>query len=94
MQPKWSVSVHSSHRGRVQSNIAIGAEHAGIATEDGSESHNVIDGNMVMGVTNGHGYWLNGLYSTFTNNIAAACRGSRQRRIISSWGVPPRPVFA
>lgn len=94
MLPRWGIVIHGSHRGRVQGNVVLGCEHAGIVTEDGSEAHNVIDGNLVMGVTNGHGCWVNGTYNRVTNNVFAACWADPSRLIASHYGSPPRPVYS
>jgi hypothetical protein len=47
---KWPIAVHNSHYGLVQANTVFNAGGAGIVTEDGSESYNVIEGNAVFRV--------------------------------------------
>jgi len=46
--PKWGVTVHNSHYGLVQDNIAYNTHGAGIVTEDGTESNNVFDHNFAL----------------------------------------------
>jgi hypothetical protein len=47
---KWPITIHNSHYGLVQGNTVYNGGGAGIATEDGSESYNVIERNMVVRV--------------------------------------------
>ncbi len=45
---KWAVAVHDSHYGRIADSVIYHAEGAGIATEDGSETGNVIERALVI----------------------------------------------
>lgn len=80
---KWGMSVHGTHYGLVKNNIshAIGA---GIITEDGSESYNVLWKNFAFGNPGngstvrydtegkrGAGFWLRGNHNYFFGNVAA-----------------------
>jgi hypothetical protein len=47
---KWPVAIHNSHYGLVQDNAIYNAGGAGLATEDGNESFNVIERNFVARV--------------------------------------------
>lgn len=81
---KWAIALHMTHHGLVQYNVVVDAGGAGIVTEDGSESFNVIDRNFV-GQVYGRGgrqqygregmcYWFRGPNNSITNNVAANCR--------------------
>ena len=50
---KWAVVIHGSHYGSIKGNIAYGFAGAGFVTEDGTESYNVFDGNMAVGIKAG-----------------------------------------
>lgn len=45
---KWGITVHNSHYGLVKDNVIYNAAGAGVMTEDGSESFNVIETNFVV----------------------------------------------
>ena len=47
---KWGLVVHGSNNGLIQDNDVYNVDGAGIVTEDGTESGNVFDGNMVVRV--------------------------------------------
>jgi hypothetical protein len=47
---KWPLAVHDSHYGLVRANTVYNAGGAGIVTEDGNESYNVIERNFVARV--------------------------------------------
>lgn len=83
---KWSIVVHNSHCGLVRDNVVVGARHAGIVTEDGSESFNTIEGNFVCDITNGHGFWLNGVNNRFLRNVACSCWGETAKPIVNEFG--------
>ncbi len=78
---KWGIDVHHSHYGLIQGNIVYDSVGAGITTEDGSESHNLFDGNFVCkvpGTTSradlgleGSGLWFRGVNNSCTNNVIA-----------------------
>ena len=46
--PKWGITLHNTHYGYVADNVVYRAQGAGIMTEDGSESYNVIERNFVV----------------------------------------------
>jgi hypothetical protein len=46
--PKWGITVHNSHFGLVQDNVVYDAGGAGIMTEDGNETGNLIEKNFVV----------------------------------------------
>lgn len=52
---KWGIAIHNSHYGLVNQNTVYNAMGAGIATEDGSETGNVIEKNMVLRVSGSGG---------------------------------------
>src|SRR5262249_17055041 len=84
---KWGIAIHDSHYGLVQDNVVYNYNGASVATEDGSESYNVIDHNFAMrGIgepnnslgearnaegTEGVGFWFRGPNNYITNNVAA-----------------------
>ena len=45
---KWAISIHDSHFGLIRGNVVYNAAGAGITTEDGSETGNVIEKNFVV----------------------------------------------
>lgn len=68
---KWGLAVHDSHFGLIKDNVVHEVQRAGIVTEDGSESHNLFQRNLVAGVSQGDGFWLNGIRNTFVENVVA-----------------------
>src|SRR3989338_6811043 len=47
-QFKWGVAIHDSHFGLFKDNVIYNMGGAGVMTEDGSETKNVIDHNFVV----------------------------------------------
>lgn len=47
---KWGVAIHASSYGRVAGNLVYNAQGAGIITEDGSETENIIEDNLIIRV--------------------------------------------
>ena len=45
---RWGITIHNSHYGLVQDNVIYNAAGAGIMTEDGSETANVIQNNFIV----------------------------------------------
>jgi G8 domain/Right handed beta helix region len=45
---KWGITVHNTHYGLVQDNVIYNAAGAGIMTEDGSETANLIQNNFIV----------------------------------------------
>ena len=45
---KWGITIHNTHYGLVQDNVVYDAGGAGIMTEDGSETANVIQNNFIV----------------------------------------------
>jgi hypothetical protein len=82
---KWGIAVHASHYGLVQWNTLYDVDGAQIATEDGSESRNVIEYNSAIKGTGdvasgegwvaagreGIGFWFRGGNNYVRHNIAA-----------------------
>lgn len=52
---KWGIAIHASHFGLIEGNVVDRASGAGIVTEDGSESGNVLRENFVVRVVGGNG---------------------------------------
>ncbi len=81
---KWPMTVHDSHYGRVSENIVYAGTGAGIATEDGSESFNWIERNLVVEIygdmgrgkfragTEGSAFWFAGPNNYIQDNVAAS----------------------
>ncbi len=84
---KWGIAIHNSHYGLVQSNVVYDVAGAGIVTEDGSETNNVIEKNFVARIGGvwgradsrgtadlaweGAGIWLRGMNNYVRDNVAA-----------------------
>jgi hypothetical protein len=86
-QFKWGITVHDSHYGLVKDNVVYGVGGAGIVGEDGSESFNVIEHNMVVRVSGteeridnegaaGSGFWFRGPNNYIRDNVAANIHGN------------------
>jgi hypothetical protein len=45
---RWGITIHNTHYGLVQDNVIYNAAGAGIMTEDGSETANVIQNNFIV----------------------------------------------
>jgi hypothetical protein len=84
--PKWGITVHGTNGHIVRDNVIVNGQGAGIMTEDGTERDNVIDHNLVIGVTgdqdrgdapergkSGACIWLEGGLNRVTRNVAANC---------------------
>ena len=78
------MAIHGSHFGYVKDNVVCDVDGAGIVTEDGSETGNVIERNFVALVRGGgpshatkdigdlgDGFWFRGPLSTVRSNVAA-----------------------
>ncbi len=50
---KWALTVHGTHYGQITDTIVYGATGSGIVTEDGSETSNIFDHNLVVKVESG-----------------------------------------
>jgi hypothetical protein len=61
---KWGIAVHNSHYGLVEDNVIFQMAGAGIVTEDGSETANVIQNNWVGEVWGSQGYSTDNHIST------------------------------
>ena len=80
-QTKWGIVVHESHFGLVQDNVIYNTAGAGFVAEEGSESYNLIQHNLVDRVwgtggntdagRGGDGFWLRGPNNYVNNNVAA-----------------------
>ena len=46
---KWGIAIHDSHENIVADNVILDAVGAGIATEEGNETNNHIEGNYIIG---------------------------------------------
>jgi hypothetical protein len=79
---KWGIDILGSSYGLVQDNVLYQMGGAGIVTEDGSESYNVIEHNMVVAVSGtglredygalaGSGFWFRGPNNYVRDNVAA-----------------------
>lgn len=66
---KWGLVLHDSHYGLVKDNVVYNLQTAGIVTEEGSESYNVVERNFVTGVDKGDGFWINGARNYFRDNV-------------------------
>ena len=59
---KWGVAIHNSHYGLVSDNVVYRAEGAGIVTEQGNETENVIERNLVIRTGTPIANWYNPTY--------------------------------
>jgi hypothetical protein len=89
---KWGIAIHASHYGLIQDNVVYNYNGSSIATEDGSESFNVLDHNFAlrgMGEPNNSvsearmamgteavGFWFRGPNNYVRNNVAANFQNS------------------
>jgi hypothetical protein len=85
---KWGLAIHQSHYGLIQDNVIYNALGAGVMLEDGNESFNVIERNLVAVVRGtgqeradartgefgyeGSAFWLHGPNNYVRNNIGAS----------------------
>jgi hypothetical protein len=79
--PKWGIAIHNSHYGLISHNVLYNLNGAGIATEDGSESFNVISNNFISRIggtgdrgkftdgREGAGIWLRRPNNYVNNNV-------------------------
>lgn len=91
--PSWGVVLHGSHCGAARGNVAVACRRAGFVTEDGSESWNVVEGNLALWCgfaegEHGAGFWLNGHRNWFRGNVACLC-GTRTTG--AGYYFPPSP---
>jgi G8 domain len=78
---KWGITIHNSHYGLISHNVLYNIDGAGIATEDGSESFNVISNNFISRIggtgdrgkftdgREGSGIWLRRPNNYVDNNV-------------------------
>jgi hypothetical protein len=81
---KWPITLHNSHYGLVEDNVMFKFGGAGVMTEDGSESFNVIRRNIAVAANGtggrlgegreGSGFWFRGSNNYVTDNVAADIR--------------------
>ena len=77
---RWGLTIHDSHYGLVSDNVLLNWAGAGIVTQDGSESYNVIERNFVARISGngsrmsagreGVGYWFRGPNNYVRDNVA------------------------
>ena len=78
---RWGVTLHNTHYGLIADNVIYNYSDASLATEDGSESYNLIDHNFaVRGIGTGdrvgdgneaQGFWFRGPNNYVRRNVAA-----------------------
>ena len=85
---KWGIAVHASHYGWVADNVIYNYAGSGFVTEDGSESHNLIERNLAVrsssfGPLNTHdrgtagtAFWFRGPNNRIRGNVASDARSS------------------
>jgi PKD repeat protein len=87
---RWGVTLHDSHYGLIQNNFIYNWAGAGVVTEDGNESFNVIERNFVVrGIgtgdragsgrpgNEGSAFWFRGPNNSVRDNVAANYRGEQ-----------------
>lgn len=83
--PRGAIIIHDSHYGLIQNNVVYNCSGAGIVTETGPESYNLIDNNYVCNIAfsgnsenlrgsadswhTGTAYWFMGVNNYITNNV-------------------------
>jgi len=82
---KWGIAIHNTHYGLVRDNIVYNVGGAGIVTEDGNESFNVIEKNFVVrcwgtsgrlnGGREGIAFWMKAPNNYVRDNVAANILG-------------------
>jgi PKD repeat protein len=86
---RWGIDINGSDYGMISGNVVYNWAGAGIMTEQGNESFNVIENNFVMRVTGiglradypqdfgteGSAFWLSGPNNYVRNNVAADVSG-------------------
>jgi hypothetical protein len=75
---KWPIAIHNSHYGLISGNTVYNAGGAGLVTEDGSESFNVIERNMVvrvLGLGDREGRKVGGAHEPGSQGIGLWFRG-------------------
>lgn len=84
---KWGITIHDSHYGLISGNVLYNWAGAGIVTESGNESFNVIERNFVVAIRgdsnprdnngrDGSAFWFNGFNNYVRDNVAANAIGS------------------
>jgi PKD repeat protein len=82
----WGITLYNSSYGLLRDNVVYDTAGAGIAVEEGTETHNVIAHNFVMRVhgdgtrldlegRGGHGFWLRGPDNALVDNVATDVSG-------------------
>jgi PKD repeat protein len=81
----WGLDLNDSHFGLVQDNVLYNWAGAGLVTESGNETGNVISQNFVVDIrgpgtrsnqgTDGNGFWFHGTNNYVTGNVAAQIVG-------------------
>jgi hypothetical protein len=83
---RWGLTLHDSHYGLIKDNVVYNWAGAGVVTQDGSESYNVIEHNFVVRVNgtgarddgghDGNGFWFRGPNNYVRDNVAANVLGT------------------
>jgi hypothetical protein len=79
---RWGLVIHGSHGGLVRRCVVFGVAGAGYVGQDGTESHNVVEGNFGLGIVgesnprwndiqDGSVFWFNGFNNTIRDNVAS-----------------------
>ncbi len=93
---KWAIAIHDSHDGLIKDNVLYNWAGAGIVTEDGNESFNVFEHNLVMALhsdvnprandgRDAAGFWFAGFNNYVRDNVVAGA-GSTFQEIVSGVG--------
>jgi hypothetical protein len=83
---KWPLVIHDTHYGLVKDNVVNNYAAAGIITEDGSETGNIIEHNFVSRIKGdgnrvdangaaGSAFWLHGMNNVVRDNVATNAQG-------------------
>ncbi|MCI0459249.1 MAG: G8 domain-containing protein [Gemmataceae bacterium] len=80
---RWGITIKNSHYGLISGNVLYNWAGAGLVTQDGNESFNVIEKNFVMGVRghsnprdnnglDGSVFWFSGFNNYVRDNVASS----------------------
>ncbi|MCI0464832.1 MAG: hypothetical protein L0Z62_48545 [Gemmataceae bacterium] len=92
---RWGITVKNSHYGLISGNVLYNWAGAGLVTQDGNESFNVIEKNFALAVRgddnprantgrDGSVYWFNGFNNYIRDNVAANGHGDHQGIVAGS----------
>lgn len=83
---RWGIDINDSHYGLIKNNVIYNWAGAGLVTESGAESHNLIEDNFVIRINgtgnrqdhgrDGAGFWFHGPNNYVRGNVATNVSGT------------------